>query len=367
MRTVQGAGRKRKAEPEPEPSSDAEEEQPAEAGGSSDDVSGSGSDSDGDLGVGEGEDEDGDDGDDADEDEDMDLPDDEFGAGPLTGGDGDGDVSDYGEEGEEEGILGGSAGSSEDEDDGKEESDDSEGGEEASKKKGPTLGLGPAAKFLEGEKGASFAKAFAKIVEGKAKARAGGVDGVPILQGSKSTIKTKAEEEQVEKADRAAKKLRHEMRKRGHVKVPKRGDDPAADMREKQLTKLATRGVVLLFNAVAKTQKDTSGKGAATGKAGKLSKAAFLTQLKSSSTAVTSSAGAMARGVSSGGVLGLGRAVPAPEGGAPAWRVLADDYSGLPGTSKMKDWDKDDEDSDGGVAQQRVEAAEDDGGDDDGW
>jgi hypothetical protein len=67
----------------------------------------------------------------------------------------------------------------------------------------------------------------------------------------------------------------HTCTREPNVQVPKRGDDPAADTREKQLRKLATRGVVL-FNAVAKTQKDSSGKGTATGKSGKLSKAAFL-------------------------------------------------------------------------------------------
>ena len=37
--------------------------------------------------------------------------------------------------------------------------------------------------------------------------------------------------------------------------VLKKGQDPAADAKEKALMKVATRGVVRLFNAVSKAQK----------------------------------------------------------------------------------------------------------------
>ena len=68
-------------------------------------------------------------------------------------------------------------------------------------------------------------------------------------------IKRKREEGAAERADRATKLLRLEMRQRGHLAVPKRGADPAHDAREKALLKLATKGVVRLFNALAKAQK----------------------------------------------------------------------------------------------------------------
>ncbi|KAF6258102.1 hypothetical protein COO60DRAFT_1626549 [Scenedesmus sp. NREL 46B-D3] len=84
---------------------------------------------------------------------------------------------------------------------------------------------------------------------------------VMMQKGSKATGSSspphswRAEVEADEAAARQAKKQRQEMRQRGHLKVPKKGADPAHDAREKQLQKLATRGVVLLFNAVNKAQK----------------------------------------------------------------------------------------------------------------
>lgn len=140
--------------------------------------------------------------------------------------------------------------------------------------------------------------------------------------------KRKAEEQEAAKANRAAKKLRLEMRRRGHVKVPKKGQEPAADQREKQLTSLATRGVVLLFNAVAKAQKQQQDAGATTGaKPVKLNKASFLAQLKGAAAAAD--AGAGAGGAAGGGsVLGLGGAKAV--GDAPNWRVLQQDFTGLP-------------------------------------
>lgn len=88
-----------------------------------------------------------------------------------------------------------------------------------------------AAGFLEGGKAASFAKAFAKIVEGSGKraadaaaaaaaqqtAAAPAAAAAPILATSKSIAKRKAEEAEEAKADREAKKLRQEMKQRGHT------------------------------------------------------------------------------------------------------------------------------------------------------
>ena len=94
------------------------------------------------------------------------------------------------------------------------------------------------ASFLEGGKAASFAKAFAKILDTSGKKAAAAVGQVaptaadaaaagssaaaapavaPILAASKSIAKRKAEEAQDQKADREAKKLRQEMKQRGHV------------------------------------------------------------------------------------------------------------------------------------------------------
>jgi hypothetical protein len=73
------------------------------------------------------------------------------------------------------------------------------------------------------------------------------------------------------------------------LQVPQRkGQDPAADQREKALQRLATRGCVRLFNAIAKAQRQLREAEEATGsrvKAVKLGKASFLAQLKRSSGA----------------------------------------------------------------------------------
>lgn len=79
-----------------------------------------------------------------------------------------------------------------------------------------------------------------------------------------------------------------------HQQVPKRrGQDPTADVREKALQRLATKGVVRLFNAIAKAQKQLREAEEASGsraKAVKLGKASFLAQLKGSSAAAAGSA-----------------------------------------------------------------------------
>ena len=121
-------------------------------------------------------------------------------------------------------------------------------------------------------------------------------------------------------------------------------------MKEKQLSRLATRGVVLLFNAVAKAQKERQeagapGSGGAGGgaRATRLNKASFLAQLKGAAAAAGQpgkqpSGGAdAAAGGGQRSVLGLGRGrggtkVAAPaEGGVPGWRVLQEGFTGLPG------------------------------------
>ena len=49
--------------------------------------------------------------------------------------------------------------------------------------------------------------------------------------------KRKAVEQEAAKVNREAKKLRMEMRRRGHAKVARKGVDPAADLREKQVSR----------------------------------------------------------------------------------------------------------------------------------
>lgn len=132
------------------------------------------------------------------------VADDELEAAPPGSG------SDAEEEGEEGNAGAGGGGGSSDSD-----SEGGGGGRQQQRDAG----------FLEGGKSASFAKAFAMILEGSGKkaaeaarpTAAGGAAVAPILATSKSIAKRKAEDAEEQQADREAKKLRQEMKKRGHV------------------------------------------------------------------------------------------------------------------------------------------------------
>lgn len=138
-------------------------------------------------------------------------------------------------------------------------------------------------------------------------------------------------------------------------KVPKKGEDPDHDVREKQLLKLATRGVVLLFNAVNKVQKqkreaEAAGTKGAKGKAAAaVSKAGFLAELKAKSRTVAAGAAAAREQLVPGGpgaaAAAAGRKQDSlqqqqQQHGGAGWEVLAEGFPGLTGGVKMKDWDK---------------------------
>jgi hypothetical protein len=124
--------------------------------------------------------------------------------------------------------------------------------------------------------------------------------------------------------------------------IPRKGDDPAHDAREKQLQRLATRGVVLLFNAVNKAQKQRAEAEAAGGVSkrkaavAKLSKASFLTELKQAATK-----GVPVDALGGGAAPAAAAAAAACSGGGGAsWEVLGEGFPGLTRGAKMKDWDK---------------------------
>eukprot|EP00878_Enallax_costatus_P036343 GHUV01040803.1.p1 GENE.GHUV01040803.1~~GHUV01040803.1.p1 ORF type:complete len:378 (+),score=165.42 GHUV01040803.1:47-1180(+) len=257
------------------------------------------------------------------------------------------------------------------------------------------------ASFLEGGKSASFAKAFAKIMAKPSKAAAtkAATPADVILSESASMAKRKAEVAADEAAARETKKQRLELKRRGHLKVPKKGADPAHDVREKQLQKLATRGVVLLFNAVNKAQKQKreaeaaglKGAKALKAKPGFSSKAGFFAELKAgaqqavaglnpnSEQLVPGAPAGLGKGQSAqgqrqqqqqqqgrGGVRGPAAAADAAVADGAGWDVLSEGFPGLTGGVKMKDWDKtavSDEELNG-----QALAGSDDGSDgDDGW
>ena len=259
-----------------------------------------------------------------------------------------------------EAPIGGDDDEEDSEDDEEEEEDDDVGEEDegVGMKKNPAE---PTAGFLEGGKSDTFARAFNRILDSSVAKP--DLLGAPILAGSKSIAARKAEDEAEAKADRAAKKLRLEMRQRGHVVPKHRGVDPVADVREKSFQKTATRGVVRLFNAVAKAQKrlrDEEGASGSRAKAAKLGKASFLAELRNSRAETTAGGGGgeseavvpSARPTSAAAAaMAAGREDDSDgdEDGGAGWAVLQEGFTGLQGASKMKDWDKQMEDeSDGG-------------------
>lgn len=146
-----------------------------------------------------------------------------------------------------------------------------------------------------------------------------------------------------------------------------RGADPAADARDRQLQKLATRGVVLLFNAVSKAQKQKqeaeAAGGKAAAKAAKAAKTGIFAELKAGAKAAASLAAPAAGAAGAGGKSSGGGAMQQEqEGGGGGWDVLGEGFPGLTGGVKMKDWDKAADSGDEGTGA--ALAGSDDGDDD---
>ncbi|KAG6417027.1 hypothetical protein SASPL_124468 [Salvia splendens] len=176
-------------------------------------------------------------------------------------------------------------------------------------------------RFSEGIK--AFKSAFKKIV----KKSAGDEDVLgPVLSANKKLLAEKLAEEDLEKKVKGeAKKERHMISEKGHVK-------PAEflDAHEKLLLGVATKGVVKLFNAVNKAQNAQIGLNPLRTKDEKVikqrRKEAFFSELGRTST--QSAATVIKVGTSSGSV----------DGEAPAWAPLRDNY--MLTNPKLKDWDK---------------------------
>jgi hypothetical protein len=157
-------------------------------------------------------------------------------------------------------------------------------------------------------------------------------------------------------------------------KVPKKGTDPAHDVREKQLQKLATRGVVLLFNAVNKAQKQkreaqASGAKAPKGKAAAAAKSGILAELTAKSAKVAAATAAGGEQLVPGSAAAAAAAAAAgtkqqqqqqQQYGGAGWEVLGEGFPGLTGGVKMKDWDKAAAGSDDDVNGQVLAGSDDD-------
>ena len=118
---------------------------------------------------------------------------------------------------------------------------------------------------------------------------------------------------------------------RGHTRATglKAGVDPKGDARERVLRRSATRGVVRLFNAVWRAQREhAENQGDARGVSA--SKASLLAGLEGGAAAQ--------KGAPAGDTAGAPAGASAqPQRG---WDVLQDDFAGLSGRAKLKDWDK---------------------------
>ncbi|KAA6430059.1 hypothetical protein WJX79_009718 [Trebouxia sp. C0005] len=188
--------------------------------------------------------------------------------------------------------------------------------------------------------------------------------GLAILSKSKSVAKRQREDAEESKAVKAAKKMRLEMRQRGHVAVPKRGEDPEHDAQEKTLLKTATRGVVRLFNAVSKAQRDQKDAmaGGSRSRVAKLDKASFLAELRG----IGANKGkATALPAGTGPAAGTPSQQPQQQEGGSGWGVLTNTF-GLQGGDKMKDWDKQD-DSDEELPNEGLQDVTDSDSDGGGW
>ncbi|XP_010274243.1 PREDICTED: RRP15-like protein [Nelumbo nucifera] len=166
-------------------------------------------------------------------------------------------------------------------------------------------------KFTEGCR--AFRVAFMKITKTNVSDNSLG----PVLSAQKRLIAKKLAEEEAEwKSKGDAKKEKHLVGEKGHVK-------PAnfLDSREKFLISVATKGVVKLFNAVNKAQNAQKGLNPSRFKdakaLGKRQKEAFFSELRKPSQAVDP---------------------PAKGDDGPAWAPLRDSY--MLTSSKLKDWDK---------------------------
>ncbi|XP_077233648.1 rrp15p protein [Tasmannia lanceolata] len=180
-------------------------------------------------------------------------------------------------------------------------------------------------KFTDGCR--AFRMAFKKIMKKNVSSDALG----PVLSGHKKLIAEKlADEEAERKVKGEAKKEKHLVREKGHVK-------PAnfLDTKEKFLLSVATKGVVKLFNAVNKAQNAQKGLNPSRSKdakvLGKQRKQAFLAELRKTSAQATDSTSLINYSKDT-------KFTRPESNGEPGWAPLRDSY--MLTDSKLKDWDK---------------------------
>lgn len=180
----------------------------------------------------------------------------------------------------------------------------------------------------------AFGRAFQKIMKKKLPSTALTEAMGPMLSAHKQLVAKKLEEAaEGQKVKRESKKEKQALREKGHI-VP--ALFPAA--KDKELLKLATRGVVKLFNAVSKAQsvqesavsKDSEAKEVA-----KRSKSTFLAMLQGGNGTASQSLNTQRQPLDS-----------EKEGvadGQPGWSALQETF--MLGKSRLKDWDRKQDDA----------------------
>eukprot|EP01025_Chloroclados_australasicus_P037089 TRINITY_DN377_c0_g1_i1.p1 TRINITY_DN377_c0_g1~~TRINITY_DN377_c0_g1_i1.p1 ORF type:complete len:394 (-),score=67.66 TRINITY_DN377_c0_g1_i1:363-1544(-) len=181
------------------------------------------------------------------------------------------------------------------------------------------------------EQGSTFSQAFDAILKAPSKAQrqkknlkkepSSQNKAVYILQESNELQDAKQKAKQETENLKQKRKMKQEMRHRGHAKVPKKGENVEVDVVEKQLQRVATRGVVQLFNAIAKAQKVQRDARATRGRASaaKMTKASIAAELKKAKKNSAQQVEDLNQGS--------------------GWKVLQDNYTGLPASQNMKDWE----------------------------
>ena len=212
-----------------------------------------------------------------------------------------------------------------DEDDSDDDSDDDEEEEEDSDEEtlarpvsSHVMGMSRAFQTLVGDKDSSAPAAAAEM-----------------LPKSKKQRQDEAEAKAEEKERRRIKRAKIELKFRGHVVPQPRGRDLESDMVERRLHHTATKGVVRLFNAVGKAQRDAEKAKSMRRKDALISKTKFLEELRGDKTKTKKDE------------------KKETETGATKASFLQDDF--MLGRGKLKDWEKETT-----TAPQEVEYDEDD-------
>lgn len=185
----------------------------------------------------------------------------------------------------------------------------------------------------------------------------------PVLAKRKTVIMREMEEGKEDRDRLKRQRMQRKAEKEKQLVVP---DAATADY-ESQLRKLATRGVVSLFNAISAAKREEA-EAAAGGSGGSMAGASetsvidvkrmtqenFLELLKDSDGRAPTSEAPLPRGKAASASAGpsAGHNIKAAGGSSTSWSALRDDYA-LEKEMTLKNWDRDDsgdDEEDGGAS-----------------